>query len=126
MVASPQHNTRRGRTLGQRGEQLAAAYLERVGMRVLARNWQCHAGEIDILARHGGRLVVVEVKTRSSLRFGTPLEAVTPEKRRRLRHLSWLAAARYGAAAGRTRVDAVSVLTGPGGRVFLRHHRRVA
>lgn len=126
MVTSPQHNTRRSRTLGQRGEQLAAAYLERTGVRILARNWQCQAGEIDILARYGGKLVAVEVKTRTSLRFGTPLEAVTPAKRRRLRHLIRLAAVQYGIGPGRTRIDAISVLTASSGRVFLRHHRGVA
>ncbi|PSK95663.1 uncharacterized protein UPF0102 [Murinocardiopsis flavida] len=79
---------RRTEALGQWGEDAAAAYLKREGMRILARNWRCRHGELDIVASHGGVLVAVEVKTRSSGRFGSPLEAVGPEKRARLRRLA--------------------------------------
>ncbi len=81
------------RALGAEGEALAAAWYERAGYEVLARNWRCGAGEIDLVCRAGGTLVVCEVKTRTSADRGTPLEAVTGAKRRRLRRLagSWLA-----------------------------------
>ena len=52
--------------LGRRGEQLAVDHLESRGMRVVARNWRCRLGEIDIVARDGSDTVVVEVKTRTS------------------------------------------------------------
>ena len=60
---------------------------------MLDRNWRCSIGEIDIVARRGGLLVVVEVKTRRTDAFGVPALAVTPVKQRRLRRLaaSWLA-----------------------------------
>ena len=59
---------------------------------MVARNWRCRAGEIDLVARQGRTVVVCEVKARSTLAFGTPAEAVTTEKRRRLRSLAltWL------------------------------------
>src|SRR5690625_7674280 len=73
---------------GARGEQIAARYLRSRGMTVLTRNWRSAAGEIDILATDGATLVVVEVKTRTSHRFGTPAEAVTAPKMQRLRRLT--------------------------------------
>ena len=74
--------------LGREGEQVAAEYLERAGLRVLDRNWRCTEGEIDIVAAERQVMVVCEVKTRSSTRFGTPLEAITRHKQARLRRLA--------------------------------------
>ena len=110
--------------LGRRGEALAARYLQRVGMRVLARNWRAPdgTGEIDIVAGDGPVLVVAEVKTRSSLRYGHPLEAIDERKRRRLRELgrSWARVHRRPAAP--MRVDGLCVLLHRG-RVLLSHER---
>jgi putative endonuclease len=69
------------RMLGDRGERAAARYLRRQGLRVIVRGYRTPYGEIDLVAREGRRLVFVEVKTR---RQGTPAEAVTDEKQRRL------------------------------------------
>lgn len=79
--------------LGRHGEQLAVDYLTAKGMRILARNWRCRYGEIDVVAQEGRNLVVVEVKTRSSRSHGTGLESVRPAKMARLRTLAakWLA-----------------------------------
>ncbi|GAB3451863.1 YraN family protein [Streptomonospora sediminis] len=112
--------------LGARGEDIAAAYLERSGLRILARNWRCPEGEIDIVACEGPTIVVAEVKTRTGLRFGSPLEAVTDPKRRRLRRLARRWAAAHGGAGRPARVDAVCVLVLARDRVFVRHHRGVA
>ena len=62
--------------LGRHGEQLAADYLQRAGFRILDRNYRCSDGEIDIVAADRRVLVACEVKTRSGLRYGTPVEAV--------------------------------------------------
>ncbi|MCE3245567.1 MAG: hypothetical protein K0S72_1695, partial [Arthrobacter sp.] len=62
--------------LGRRGEELATAYLESVGMLIVERNWRCPDGEIDIVALDGDALVIAEVKTRRSLAYGHPFEAV--------------------------------------------------
>jgi len=76
------------RRLGERGERLAAAWYESRGYTVVARNWRCREGEIDLVVARPGELVFCEVKARSSDRFGTPAEAVTPAKQRRLRALA--------------------------------------
>ena len=83
----------RNKTVGGYGERVAAQRLVAAGMVVLDRNWRCDAGEIDLVLRDGSTLVVCEVKTRSSVHYGHPLEAVTPVKAARLRRLAarWLA-----------------------------------
>jgi putative endonuclease len=74
--------------MGRRGEDAAAAYLERCGMALEARNWRCALGEIDIVARDGTVLVLCEVKTRRSEKAGSPEEAVSSAKRRKLLRLA--------------------------------------
>lgn len=80
------------RDLGARGELAVAEWYLSRGYEVLARNWRCRAGELDLVVRRDGEVVFCEVKTRSSRRFGAPIEAVTPDKRKRLRRLAarWL------------------------------------
>jgi len=97
--------------LGRRGEQEAATYLTSLGYRIVDRNWRCAVGEIDIVAIEKGELVVVEVKTRSTLAYGDPLEAVTDEKLTRLCVLAgaWRRAHR-GVRVRSTRVDLIGVL----------------
>lgn len=111
--------------LGRYGEDLAAAHLVAHGHRLLARNWRCRHGEIDIVAAQGGTLVVCEVKTRSSTRFGLPAEAVTPAKARRLRCLAaaWLADA--GGGYDTVRFDVVGVLRPLTGPARIEHLRGV-
>jgi putative endonuclease len=70
--------------VGKRGEDLACGELVRRGYEVLDRRYRTRYGEIDIIARHQGVLVFVEVKARTTGRYGTGLEAVTAWKRRRL------------------------------------------
>ncbi|KIX66225.1 hypothetical protein SF23_20485, partial [Streptomyces sp. MBRL 10] len=71
--------------LGRYGEDLAARRLTEAGMSVIARNWRCRGGEIDIVARDGDALVVCEVKTRRAGDFEHPMAAVRPAKTERLR-----------------------------------------
>lgn len=98
--------------LGRRGEWIAERALVQRGYRILDRNWRCREGEIDIVARDGDAVVVVEVKTRTTTLFGHPFEAITPVKLRRLRRLAtaWLAANGPVAGTHHLRVDAVGVL----------------
>jgi putative endonuclease len=80
------------RSLGARGESAAAAWYEDHGYQVLARNWRCRQGEIDLIVGRDHLVAFCEVKTRSSMAFGLPVEAVTREKRARLRRIAtrWL------------------------------------
>lgn len=97
---------------GRRGEELAARYLTGQGMVVLDRNWRCDVGEVDIVARDGDVLVICEVKTRSTRRFGSPLEAITPDKVARLRRLAacWVRA--HDVRPGQIRIDLVGIVLG--------------
>ena len=100
--------TDRGR-LGRRGEDLAAAWYQRRGYRVLSRNWRCPEGEIDLVCRRGPTVVICEVKTRTSAAFGPPQAAIGAAKRRRLRKLAarWLGATGTRCAVVRFDVAAV-------------------
>lgn len=100
------------RALGDYGERLAARHLEKAGLTVVDRNWRCTEGEIDIVAQDGSTLVVCEVKTRSSTRYGTPFEAITAQKAGRLHRLGvrWARAHKIGYVE--LRVDVVTVLVG--------------
>jgi len=100
------------RRLGARGEQLAADWYTARGYEVVARNWRCREGEIDLVVRRRGELVFCEVKTRTTDRFGTPAEAVTPQKQRRLRTLAVRFLAEHGGGAGELRFDVAAVTGG--------------
>jgi putative endonuclease len=75
---------RRQLDLGRAGEKAAAELLKRRGYEVVGAGFTARRGEIDLICRRGGDLVIVEVKTRTSEAFGTPAEAVGPRKRRAL------------------------------------------
>lgn len=81
------------RRLGADGEDVVARWYVERGYSVLARNWRCSEGELDLILARGDTVVVCEVKTRASTRFGSPFEAVGRDKQRRLRRLTarWLA-----------------------------------
>jgi putative endonuclease len=112
--------------LGRLGEEIAVKHLRAAGYAVVARNWRCDVGEIDIVARERDTLVVCEVKTRSGVGFGTPLEAVTDDKAARLRRL----ASRYVDAQRRrpkrVRVDVIGVLCRPDEAPVVDHVRGAA
>jgi putative endonuclease len=106
--------------VGRHGEELAARHLEAAGLQIVARNWRCRAGELDIVARDGPVLVFAEVKTRTSLAYGLPAEAVTPAKAARIRQLAlqWVDEQRQQGLTvcwSAMRFDVVSVLRGPRG-----------
>ena len=98
--------------LGAHGERVAARRYEEAGYQVVARNWRCSDGELDLVLRRPGVLVFAEVKCRSSDRFGVPAEAVTPAKQRRIRRLAQRFCAETGERARELRFDVVSVLRG--------------
>ena len=121
----PEQLVRAKDALGRYGEDLAARHLIAEGYIVLARNWRCTAGEIDIVARDGDSLVVVEVKTRSSLGYGTPFEAVTERKLHRLERLGLQWMRDTGTRSRTMRVDVISILRPRTGRTVIEHVRGV-
>jgi putative endonuclease len=114
------------RAVGDQGEDLVCSHLQRLGWELVARNWRCPAGEIDLVARDGDELVFCEVKTRRSGRFGDPVEAVGRAKARRLRRLAWAWLQATGERPDRWRIDVVGVLWRPGEPARLQHLRGVA
>ena len=102
------------RALGQRGEDLVARWYETGGYEILDRNWRRREGELDLILGRGRTVVFCEVKTRTSDRFGAPVEAITRVKQQRIRALAarWLAEHRVG---GRDlRFDVASVMVARG------------
>ena len=112
--------------LGQEGEQAAVGYLERCGFRILDRNWRCADGEIDIVAVERRVLVICEVKTRSGTGYGSPLDAISRAKLRRLRRLAirWVVA--NGVLFDEVRIDVVGLVRDRAGHFTIEHVRAVA
>lgn len=114
------------RKFGDEGEALAAAFLMRRGFRILARNVSVgRVGEIDLIALDGRELVFIEVKARRDRAFGSPEEAVTPAKLRRVAAAAEAWRAAKGWAARAWRIDVVAVDLAGGGRE-IRHLPGVA
>ena len=99
------------RALGAHGEDAAAEWYRKQGYEVVARNWRCREGELDLVVRAGRTYVFCEVKTRTSTAFGAPVEAVTRDKQMRIRRLAarWLEDGAPGPAKD-IRFDVASVL----------------
>ncbi|AZI57829.1 YraN family protein [Nakamurella antarctica] len=109
--------------LGRTGEDLAVEHYEALGLTIISRNWRCREGELDIVATdHRDLLVICEVKTRSGVGFGLPVESITSGKRRRIRRLAalWLGEHRTRPDI-HIRFDVVGVLAEPGKSVELTH-----
>jgi len=110
--------------LGRYGEEVAARFLAGEGLEVLARNWRCASGEIDLIALEGAVLVVCEVKTRRDDAYGGPFAAITRLKLNRLRRLAGIWLEENGGVA-EVRVDVVGVWPGADGVPRVEHLRGV-
>ncbi len=110
----------RSRDLGREGEIAAQEFLKRRGYRILATNYRCRFGEIDIVSERDGTVVFVEVKARSSDRFGLPAEAVTRSKQVRLYRLAQEFLLRHNLENVPVRFDVLS-LTRTGGNMEIEH-----
>ena len=111
------------RELGQRGESAAVVYLQRIGFTVLETNWRTRAGEIDIVASDGECLVLIEVKTRRTISKGSPEDAVSPAKQRKLGKLAAAYVQRMEREPAEIRFDVVTIHVLGEDRALLRHHR---
>jgi putative endonuclease len=104
---------------GRTGEAATETLYVRRGFRVVARNWRCRIGELDLVVQRGGLLVICEVKTRRGTRFGAGFDAVDARKRRKLRAVgevflqqTWArpVAVRFDVASVRLRLDGSAVV----------------
>lgn len=108
-------------SLGRWGEEEAAKYLRRLGMKIVERNFRTPVGEIDVIARQGGTLVFIEVKTRRSALFGAPQEAVGRAKQRQIvRTAQWYLGSGRGKGL-QPRFDVIAVRQGKDGAAELEH-----
>jgi putative endonuclease len=97
------------RETGDSGERAAREYLRKRGYRIRETNYRCGRGEIDIIAEQKDCLVFVEVRTKTSLQFGSPEESVTPVKQERLRRLAWRYLQQCEKMPREWRIDVVAV-----------------
>lgn len=107
--------------LGKQGEALAAAYLQKKGFVIKEKNYRQKVGEIDIIAQEGNTLVFVEVKTRTTLRFGQPYEAITQQKQKQLRRVAEDYLSRNKKQDSIVRFDVVSILMNSGKPPTIEH-----
>lgn len=129
-LTTPRGAALRGRhggrpAFGAWGEDLAAEYVESLGWTIIARNWACDVGEIDLVAREGQTVVFIEVKARSGTGFGDPLESITTAKARKLHELAlaWLVDQDEGVHS--VRIDAIGVMVRPGAEPDVTHVRGI-
>ncbi len=108
-------------TLGRKGENLAADYLKQHGFSIVMRNYRQKTGEIDIIARDGDCLVFVEVKTRNSVQYGMPYEAVTPRKQMQISRTALDYLTRNKLADQAARFDIISILIKKDGKADIEH-----
>lgn len=114
------------KALGDHGEELAVRHLQAHGYAVLDRNWRCPEGEIDVVARLGRTIVICEVKTRASGRYGSPLEAISQDKAARLYRLARAWCAAHPIRYDNIRVDVIAIVWSGRGPGELEHLEGVA
>lgn len=98
-----------GKEMGRWGEARAREHLLAQGFQIHEQNWTCAEGEIDIIAQDGDMIVFVEVKTRSSHRFGRPEDGVTVAKQRRLQRAAWRYLQVHDIEHAHWRIDVIAI-----------------
>lgn len=101
--------------MGRAAEELAASFLRGLGLRIVERNWRRPGGELDIVAADGGICVFVEVRSRTGVELGHPLEAVGPAKRAQVIRAARLYLAEAPPPAAGYRFDVIGVTFDPAG-----------
>lgn len=110
--------------IGARGEQIATDFLKRNGYDIVARNFRTRYGEIDIVAKEKSTIVFVEVKTRSTVHFGTPEEAITRDKQGKLRLMVEYFLSKSNAPHENYRIDSIGIIM-EDGKAKLKHMKNV-
>lgn len=110
------------KSLGLKGENAAAHFLEQRGYEIVARNWTCKLGEIDIVALYDNIVVFVEVKTRKNLLTGLPEDAVTAKKRKKYECLAAMFLQDHDYVDMPVRFDVIGILVINSKKALIRHH----
>ncbi|RMG91947.1 MAG: YraN family protein [Chloroflexi bacterium] len=120
----PKKSNKRGhqKKLGAWGESLAATHLKAKGYTILARNWRCAVGEIDLVAQVGETVVFVEVKTRRGRGYGTPEEGITRRKAQQLWQLAEMYLAEHELGDVDWQIDLVAVELDEQGKLLRCEH----
>ncbi len=119
-LALPRRSPKR---FGREGEKAAARYLEKAGYKILAVNFGARGGEADIIAEKDGLVHAVEVKSRSNRAFGSPEEAVTPLKTRRLMRAAYSYCRSRNISLSKLRLDVIAIEPDSSGALAIRHHQ---
>ncbi|NLF44469.1 MAG: YraN family protein [Syntrophomonadaceae bacterium] len=104
--------------LGRHGEEKAACYLVEQGYKIIARNYYTRFGELDIICTKGKDIYFVEVKTRTSLKYGYPEEAITYKKRENLRKAAFIYLNSTGCPFTQMHFDVITILMMKGEEKF--------
>lgn len=113
------------RKLGNFGEELATQYLKKLGYQILARNYFCRSGEIDIIAKDKIELVFIEVKTRTNQHFGPPIDAIDERKRKHLLKTITYYLYTHHLENSFVRVDAIEVFQKQDGDYEIHHIKQI-
>jgi putative endonuclease len=101
----------RQQKFGEKGEALAVRRLKKAGYKIIETNYHTRLGEIDIIAKDKNTIVFVEVKSRRSVHFGNPKQAVTPQKQRKISMVALYYLKTTGQTTARARFDVVTVIS---------------
>lgn len=107
---------------GKRGEEIARAYLEKRGYKIVTANYRTKYGEIDLIARDGATLVFIEVKTRTQKKFGSPFDALTAGKCMNISRVALHYLLTHGGTEQPARFDVVAVCPGEDVEVEIVHN----
>lgn len=113
------------KVLGAKGEDEVARYLQAKGIKVIDRNWRIKGGELDLICEDHNVIVFVEVKTRTSNMYGTPFDAITPDKAFRLQRLALAWMAMHHRWGQDYRIDAAGVWMDGFGAIEIEHRKAV-
>jgi putative endonuclease len=116
------HKKDNRRAIGMLAEELAVRYLQQQGYSIIARNWYCASGELDIIAEDLNQLVFVEVRSkRQGSRYGTALEAITPSKIKQVRKTASYYLYKTGNSEANIRFDVIAITTNHDGTSHINH-----
>lgn len=110
------------RAVGKQAEEVAVRYLQEQGYRIIAQNWYCTTGELDIIAYDLSQLVIVEVRSkREGSKYGTALEAITPSKVKQVRKTAFYYLYKTGNSEANIRFDVIAITTNHDGTSHINH-----